>query len=138
MNTRISRILRLLAIGLVSANAVFAGLAASSDVTTTSFSSEDIKSLLIGKQRFWPDGSAVQIAYVGDSAVDAQIEELTGMNQGRYKNHWKRLVFTGKGIQPKIFDTVEELRSYTEGNNGVLAIMPGAPDGFPVTLSTGG
>ena len=136
MKNALYRLAATVLLGGLITSAAWAGLAGSSTVPVE-LSADDAKAILIGKQRFWADGAAIQIACLSDDAVAAQIEALTGMNATRFKSHWTRLVFTGKGVQPRFFDSLEELKAFVEANANVLAITPGDPEGFPVTVTMG-
>lgn len=110
----------------------------SSDVGQTAMTQSELQSVLVGKQRFWGGGQAVQVAYLSDEAVLKELESFSGMNQGRFKNHWNRLVFTGKGVQPKEFDDLDSLRAFVNSGNGVIALVPEGADGFAAQLEVEG
>jgi hypothetical protein len=115
----------------------FGSVYGSNGIPDSALSKEGLKEVLIGQTRFWSNGSPIQVAVLSGEETDQLIETYSGMNSNRFKNHWKRLVFTGKGVQPKSFDSVEELAAYAAENSNVIAITATAGVGFPVQLSLG-
>ncbi|MEM9161225.1 MAG: hypothetical protein AAGB46_19440 [Verrucomicrobiota bacterium] len=91
-------------------------------------SSVDLGQVLVGKERYWENGEKIQIAYVeGDLGAEAAIEEHTGFNINRYKQHWKRAVFSGHGSLPRQFQTPTEAIAYVFETPGAIAIL--SPNG---------
>ncbi len=83
-----------------------------------------IKLMLTGKERFWQDGAEVVIVTLrSDDKIDEALNEFCGMSASKFKNHWQRIVFSGRGKMPKQFATVEELVAYVEQTKGAIAIV---------------
>jgi ABC-type phosphate transport system substrate-binding protein len=84
-----------------------------------------LKDLMLGKTRRWDSsGAPVTIAMVkDDSIVSCFLEEQIGKSSSAFNNHWKRLVFTGKGSQPRTFDTEQEVVQFVALNNGAVGIV---------------
>lgn len=88
-------------------------------------SEETFKAMLIGKEKFWSSGSEVTIALLkSDPEVEATLTRYSGMTASKFKNHWQRMAFSGRGKMPKLFDSIEELIEYVNSHEGAIAIVP--------------
>jgi len=86
---------------------------------------DQIKSMLIGKQRFWDNGTEVIIAILkDDAAAEEALKRYCGMTSSKFKNHWQRISFSGRGKMPKTFPTLPELISYVNEHPGAIAVAP--------------
>lgn len=84
-----------------------------------------IKSILIGKQRFWNNGSEVIIALLKDHPLaEIGLKDYCGMTAIKFKNHWQRIAFSGRGKMPKTFRNLEDLISYVNERPGAIAVIP--------------
>lgn len=82
-----------------------------------------LRSALIGSERFWGDGDEVLIALLkNDPQSERILQELSGMTPSKFKNHWQRLAFSGRGKMPKSFDDRRQLIDFVERNPGAIAI----------------
>lgn len=82
-----------------------------------------LKDMLTGKTMHWEGGQAVALVFVGD-ATDAALKEACGMDGGAFKTFWQRLVFSGRGQQPKKADTPEAAVALVSATKGALALVP--------------
>ena len=74
-------------------------------VPVDSISAAALKDIYIGRTTYWPDGQSVSIAVLaegtGDGKTDLALNEVSGMDAGQFKTFWQRMVFSGRGKQPK-------------------------------------
>ncbi|MDQ8182062.1 hypothetical protein [Pelagicoccus sp. SDUM812005] len=85
---------------------------------------ESLKLMLIGKEKFWSSGSEVVIAILkSDPSVDDALSRYSGMTTNKFKNHWQRIAFSGRGKMPKMFSSMEDLVKFIETNEGAIGIV---------------
>jgi ABC-type phosphate transport system substrate-binding protein len=82
-----------------------------------------LKDILTGKTMYWEGGQAVTIILPGDKADNA-LQELSGMSASQFKTHWQRLVFSGRGKQPKTADDADKAVALVASTKGAVAIVP--------------
>jgi hypothetical protein len=132
------RLLFGLAIALVSlsANSFGGGSIVINTSNKTSLDSSSLGPILIGKKNFWDGGKEVLIAVLkGDAEADATLKEVTGMDGNRFKSHWQRLAFSGRGRMPKLFSDAAELVAYVSSNDGAIGIVPSSADASSVKVA---
>ena len=69
------------------------------DVQIDDLRFDDLRALLLGKQRFWPGGDRVHLVIDGRSDSEARrvwIEEVTAMTDVQYAQYWIGMVFRGR------------------------------------------
>lgn len=96
-------------------------LALSSNLTLKVPSQKELAAIFLGQKRHWKDGTRVKIAIL--AAPDEQRKFLSAVarrSPGQYWAHWRNIVFSGRGIMPKIFDTEEELLGYLATEEGAI------------------
>lgn len=100
-------------------------LIANSTSASHTIDDSQLKEIMLGKQRRWESsGAPVSIAMVRDTAVvDCFLEQKLGKSPSAFNNHWKRLVFTGKGSQPRQFDTEAEVIAFVASEDGAVGIV---------------
>ncbi len=95
-------------------------------VEENSVNARTLNKILLGTKKKWDSGGYVRIAILKEVA-GYTIMEYSGVNEHRFIEHWKRLVFTGKGSLPKICESEEELIQYvneTPGSIGLVTLKP--------------
>lgn len=91
--------------------------------------SNSLSAYLMGKRKFWENGSEVTIAVLkGDSDSNAALEQFTKMNDSRFKSHWQRLAFSGRGTMPKQFSDPAELVAFVKGHKGAIGLLSDSAD----------
>lgn len=114
------------------------GSVSASNIVTNSKNSETVDGellmlVLTGKEKFWKSGSEVIIAVLrSDAEADAALTRYSGMTPSKFKNHWQRIAFSGRGKMPKMFSSLEELVAFVENNEGAIGIISskGAANGL--------
>ena len=94
---------------------------ANKNVGDTELSQADIKEIFLGKKKKWSNNSRIHFAVIKDAAVhEAFLQTYVNRSSNQYKNHWKNMVFTGKGKMPKSFDTTAELVEFVANTSGAI------------------
>ncbi len=96
-------------------------------VNESSLSSDDVGNILLGKKTTWSAG-AIKVAILSEGpAHDAMLKTYAQRTADQFDKHWKKLVFTGKGIMPAQFKTEAELVDYVAKTPGAFGyIAPGS------------
>lgn len=95
----------------------------SPDVAISTIDKASLKDILLGKTTYWQGGQAVTIVVLTDK-TDAALQEVTGMSASQFKTHWQRIVFSGRGQQPKQSDSGEKLVAQVAAGKGMVALIP--------------
>jgi len=75
----------------------------------------------------WPSGHRVKLAILAKGEKRENfLRTFIGKNSSRFERHWKRQLFTGKGIPPKIFASQAELLEYVRTTPGAIACIEAA------------
>lgn len=84
----------------------------------------DLAFLLLGKRQKWNDENEVVIALVeNDQSIENALIEYTGLGTERFKRHWNRIAFTGRGQPPRKFKTAKELVAFVNANKGAIGLV---------------
>jgi hypothetical protein len=74
-------------------------------------------------------GSAVvPVLASGGAAHEAFLKAYVGKSDAALRNHFKSLVFTGKGSMPKSFATEAEVVKYVAATKGAVGYVSGGAD----------
>ncbi len=90
---------------------------------------DTLSAYLIGKRKFWEGGSEVVIAYLKDDAdANEALQKFTKMDDSRFKSHWQRLAFSGRGTMPKQFSDPAALVDFVKANKGAIGLLSDTAD----------
>jgi ABC-type phosphate transport system substrate-binding protein len=92
-------------------------------VAATSLDKAALKDLYTGKTAYWPGGDSVNIVVLTEK-TDKALEDVSGMSASQFKTHWQRLTFSGRGKQPKEFDTDAKVMALVAATKGAVALVP--------------
>lgn len=97
---------------------------ANSSVKADSLSKDEVKNILLGSKSRWDDGSAIILAVLRKGPIHEEaIQTFTGRKADQFDKHWKRQVFSGKGIAPDNFETEEELCAFLAKTAGAIGYI---------------
>ena len=96
---------------------------ANSGVSADSLSADVLKDIYTAKTKYWDGGQAVVIAVLPDK-TDAALQQACGMDSSALKTFWQRLVFSGRGQEPKHADDAASLVALVAATKGAVAIVP--------------
>lgn len=115
----------LLGASLCSAEVV---IIANPSVKATEVSAEELKQVFLGAKSTFSDGSAVEpvLAQAG-AAHEAFLKTYVGKSDPALRNHFKSLVFTGKGSMPKSFASDSEITAFVAKTKGAVGYITAAP-----------
>ena len=88
----------------------------------------DLKDVFLGS-RTSVGGAAVEPVFGRTGAThDAFVKTYLGKSEAALRNHFKTLVFTGKGTQPKAFASDAEVLKYVLSTKGAIGYVSASAD----------
>jgi ABC-type phosphate transport system substrate-binding protein len=100
---------------------------ANSSVTAADLTAADVKEIFLGSKSS-VGGSAVEPVLGGGAAHDAFLKAYVGKTDQGLRNHFKSLVFTGKGSMPKSFASDAEVVKYVASTKGAIGYISATSD----------
>ncbi len=118
----------LLLIGLLS----FTGFAQKDNlVLVTSLKNElsvietpELQAIFLGKTR---DVTGIEVTPVLLDVKELQgefVRTFLDRSEIQFTRTWQKLIFTGKGQRPPVFDSIDQLINYLRENKGALSYLP--------------
>jgi ABC-type phosphate transport system substrate-binding protein len=93
-------------------------------VPATTISKSELKDIFLGKKTKWDNGQKIRFILMKDSSIhNLFLKKYVKKTSSQYRNHWKQLVFTGKGRAPQKFDSVEQVLKYVAVTDGAIAYI---------------
>jgi ABC-type phosphate transport system substrate-binding protein len=99
-----------------------------SDVPEQHINAESLRYIYTGKTTYWNNGQKVVIGLLSGNSTDEALQAVSGMNPGQFKTFWQRLVFSGRGQQPKKVQDEAALVSLVLATPGAIALVPASAD----------
>jgi ABC-type phosphate transport system substrate-binding protein len=96
---------------------------ANSSVDADSLSADELKDIYTAKTRYWDNGQAI-IIVVLPGKTDAALQQASGMDGNHFKTFWQRLVFSGRGSEPKKAGDAAGLVALVASMKGAIALVP--------------
>jgi ABC-type phosphate transport system substrate-binding protein len=103
---------------------------ANQSVPLDSLTAAALKDIYIGQTTYWPDGQSVVIAVQSEPAgeSDAILKKISGMDASHFATFWQRMVFSGRGNEPKNASDVAALVAFVAATKGAIAVVPADAD----------
>jgi ABC-type phosphate transport system substrate-binding protein len=101
---------------------------ANGSVSVSELSAADLKEIFLGNKTSVGGGDVEPVLAKGGPAHDAFLKTYVGKSEQGLNNHFKSLVFTGKGSMPKAFATDAEIVKYVAATKGAIGYISGAAD----------
>ena len=90
-------------------------------------SREEAKSMLLGNQGRWDNGTAIKLAILAGGPVhESVITEITARTPDQFDKYWKKQVFTGKGVMPEIMPDDAAMVAYVARTPGAFGYVSAA------------
>jgi ABC-type phosphate transport system substrate-binding protein len=87
----------------------------------------DVKEIFLGTKNS-VGGTAVEPVLASGAAHDAFLKAYVGKSDQALRNHFKSLVFTGKGSMPKSFGSDAEVVKYVSSTKGAIGYVSGGTE----------
>lgn len=95
------------------------------DIPVNYLSQKQLKRIFLGKTTIWNNGDAIIPCIHSYQGTVSQYfyKIIVKKSVAKYKRYWNKQLFSGNGIAPKQFSTVEEIVSYVKSNKGALCFV---------------
>lgn len=117
----------MIAVVVLASVYVFAGDAkviANPNVTTTSVSADDLRSVFLEEKNSFSDGAHVEpVLQKSGAAHEAFVKDYLGKNDSVLQTYYRSLVFTGKGSMPKTVGSDAEVVAYVAKTKGAVGYV---------------
>ena len=92
-----------------------------------SLSSADVMNIFLGKKASWDDGKKIEFVTLKDGDANKDfLKDHVKKNPQQFKNYWKQMLFTGKGVIPPAYDTDAEVTGFVSQNPEVIGYVSAA------------
>lgn len=95
---------------------------------TGDVSAADVKEIFLGAKDSVSGTAVVPVLASGGPTHEAFLKAYVGKSDQALRNHFKSLVFTGKGSMPKSFGSDAEVIRYVASTKGAIGYVSGAAD----------
>jgi len=96
-------------------------IVANPSVRASSIAVGDLRDIFLGEKLTLPDGSRVEpVLLKGGPVHEAFLKAYIAKTDWAFRASWRKLVFTGRGVLPKTFDTPEALLNYVAKTPGAI------------------
>lgn len=109
-----------------AAGTVFAEVAVIVNPTNDSaMTSDDIAKLYLGKTKKFTNGqSAIPLDRTEGTDIRVKfLESTVSKDESQMKSYWSRLIFTGKGVPPKVVETDAEVKELVSRNPDTIGYI---------------
>jgi hypothetical protein len=85
----------------------------------------DVKEIIRGDQKNWPNGDTILLVLPGRKAefYEQMSREVFGETGMMMQRHWLKLVFSGKGNPPRFADSEKEIIDFVFNTPGSAAVI---------------
>ncbi|MCP4114729.1 MAG: hypothetical protein GY737_04865, partial [Desulfobacteraceae bacterium] len=119
------------AICFIVAMALFAGAASAETVIIcnpgvqeTEIPQKELQKIFLGKMTKWSDNSRINIVVLKDPDQHKLfLKSYIRRTNSQWKSHWKKMVFTGKGVKPRQFDDTGAYLEYIASTPGAVGYV---------------
>jgi hypothetical protein len=91
-------------------------------------SAADVKDIFLGTKESVGGTAVVPVLASGGAAHEAFLKAYVGKSDQALRNHFKSLVFTGKGSMPKSFASEAEVMKYVASTKGAIGYVSGGAE----------
>ena len=110
---------------------------ANSSVNMETISKADIQQIFVGEKIAWSRTQHIELCILTKSdPLNQFLKTYTDMNQIKFKRHWKRVLFTGRGKYPKFFKNEPDIIQYVSQTEGAIGFISALPETAGVKVIT--
>jgi ABC-type phosphate transport system substrate-binding protein len=94
------------------------------NLSTDTISKDTLKSIYLGEQTTWQDGTKIKFAVLKlGKTDDIFLKEYMYYTSTRFIRHWRSQVFSGKGEMPTTLKSDEEMLKFLKDNKGAIGFV---------------
>ena len=121
-------LLALVALLVAPLNAADVQVIGNPGLTVAELTANDVRDIFLGSKTA-VDGAAVEpVLRLSGATHEAFLQAYIGKSDSALRNHFKTLVFTGKGAQPKAFATDADVLKYVMSTKGAIGYVSASAD----------
>ena len=97
---------------------------ANPSVSVNGITKNELKEIFTGKQVTWNDGQAIKPALLSQGEVHEEfIKDYIDKTTNQFTTYWRKMIFTGQGIQPRTFESPAEVVEYVVKTPGAIGYV---------------
>ncbi len=96
---------------------------ANTSVSENELSKDDIRQIFLGKIVKWQNNTNIHFVLLSGDIHKAFLKTYIRRSSIQYRNYWRKMLFTGKGIIPKSFNTEKDLIQYVTETQGAIGYI---------------
>lgn len=94
------------------------------EIGTDTLTTREVKKIYLGRQHLWEDGISIKLATYNDGVLaDTFMKLYLGKKHSQFLIYWKQLMFTGRGMMPKILKTEDGMIKYISETKGAIGYI---------------
>lgn len=87
-------------------------------------SKNDISKLFLSKMKSFPNGNKAMPIEINDKKQQAMFYKvITNKNEKQLSKYWAKMIFTGRGIPPKKFRNINEIKKFIKKNENAITYI---------------
>lgn len=93
-------------------------------IPENSLTNAEIGNIFLGKKTTWSNNNKITFVILADGDTHKQfVRTYLNKSQSQFRNYWKQMLFTGKGIIPQTFTNEEKLIEYVSQNENTIGYI---------------
>jgi len=113
----------------VSAWAADVVIIANKNVPENVLTQEVARNIFLGKKTLWDNGTKIIPVTLSDEKIHlAFLKMVVKKTPSAFSAYWNQILFTGKGIPPRIFENEKKLVRYVTITRGAVGYVPVGTD----------
>lgn len=97
---------------------------ANASVNIDGISKDKLKAIFTGKQVTWSDGQSIRPVLLSDGDLHKEfVQGYVGKTTNQFQNYWRKMIFTGQGIQPRAFASEQDVVDYVAETQGAIGYI---------------
>ena len=94
-------------------------------VATESLTKEQVEDIYLGSIKKWEGGSFIYLTIGKEDEYNHEfLETYVHLSPQRFTSHWKRLVFTGQGLEPRKLKNAKDIVAFVKKRKGAIGFIP--------------
>jgi ABC-type phosphate transport system substrate-binding protein len=90
----------------------------------TQLSVKEVRNIFLGRTKVWNDGTRIRVAVLSSGETHTRfLKALVDRSPLQFRRYWRKIVFSGKGLAPRIFDTEARLLAYVAATEGAIGYL---------------
>ncbi len=97
------------------------------DVDRARMSDDTLQRIFLGKKTRWKGGVKIVPVMLKEGDLHEEfVESLLDRSLAKFVTYWKQAVFTGRGVPPRSFATLDEVRFFIASTPGAIGYLDGS------------